>query len=47
VGYPEDGSSFVARTQEASIAVAIGATEDAATDGETPPEPAATFGRVY
>src|SRR5207244_1807867 len=36
VGYPADGSSLVARTQGAPIAEAIGATEDAATGGETP-----------
>jgi hypothetical protein len=36
VVYPTSGSAFVARTQGAPIAVAIGATEDAATDVETP-----------
>jgi hypothetical protein len=34
---PGDGSSFVARTQEVPTVGSIGATEDAATGGETPP----------
>jgi hypothetical protein len=48
VAYPARGSSFVARTQGASIAVCpIGATEDAATGGETPPERTMTCERVH
>jgi hypothetical protein len=44
VSYPAPGSAFEARTQGAPIAVAIGATEDAASGGETPPGGRQTFG---
>jgi hypothetical protein len=47
VCYPADGSSFVARTQGASIAAAIEATEDADTDDETPPGTCCTYDRVH
>src|SRR6266536_2226132 len=47
VGYPASGSAFVARTQGAPIVATIGATEDAATGGETPPGSCRTSGRVY
>ena len=44
VAYPATGSAFVARTQGAPIVVPIGATEDAATGGETPPGSCRTCG---
>src|SRR5712671_3462102 len=46
VAFPASGSAFVARTQGASTArCSIGATEDAATGGETPPGSCRTSGR--
>ena len=43
VGFPTRGSSFVARTQVVSDTGSIGATEDTATGGETPPETGQDF----